>query len=213
MNFWKKLNNRSRILLLLLVSLVLLNTIVLLTTHNLRSFSGSFASMLNDRLVPIAEIGQIQEYVYKNRLHLEHMIFRNDSPALERKITENNRLLDSTFHEFAKSHFTDEEGIHARYFLLALKQYRKDEQQVLNLLAQKKQVKAERLFEGESNLSFQQIINELHLLSGIQISVGKLLYEHADDKIQLIKLVAYFSLAVSIVVAAQTLKVLGIKPS
>ena len=117
MNFWKKLNNRNRILVLLLVSLVLLNTIVLLTTHNLRSFSGSFASMLNDRLVPSAEIGQIQEYAYKNRLHLEHLVFRNNSPAIENKLAENNRLLDSTFHEFAKTYFTDEEWIHAGVFL------------------------------------------------------------------------------------------------
>lgn len=199
-------------MVLLLASLVLLNTIVLVTTQNLRSFSGSFASMLNDRLVPSADIGMIQEYAYKNRLLLEHLIFREDASGLLQRIEKNNQQLDSTFSKFAKSHFTDEESIHARYFLHALKRYRGHEQHVLQLLQQGQQGAAEALFEGQSNLAFQEMINELHFLSGIQLSVGKLLYEHSEDNIQLIKLVAYFSLGVSLIVASQLLKVLGIKP-
>ena len=212
MKFWKKLNNRTRILVLLLASLVLLNTIVLVTTHNLKAFSGSFASILNDRLVPSTDITRIQEYAYKNRLLLEHLIFRDDNPELEKRIEENNRLLNNTFDKFARTHFTDEESVHAEYFLQALTRYKKDEQQILLLLKQNKQASAEKLYEGESSQAFQSMINELHVLSGIQLSVGKLLYEHSEDKIQLIKMVAYFSLGVSLVVAAQTLKVLGIKP-
>ena len=212
MLFWKNLNNRGRILVLLLASLVLLNTIVLVTTHNLKDFSGSFASMLNDRLVPSTDITHIQEYAYKNRLLLEHAIFRGDTPVLKKKIGENNLLLDKTFNKFARTHFTDEESIHAKYFLQALKRYRKDEQQILSLLKQGKQAEAEQLLRVESSQAFQLMIHELHLLSSIQLSVGKLLYEHSEDKIQLIKMVAYFSMVVSLVVAAQTLKLLGIKP-
>ena len=212
MKVWKRLNNRSRILVLLLGSLVLLNLIVVVTTYSLKSFSGSFASMLNDRLIPSAEIGQLQEYVYKNRLYLEDYIFHNTRKNIPSEIKRNNVLLDSTFSLYRKSYFTEEESIHAQEFLGALRLYRQDEQAVLRLLEEGKKEEAEQLFDGRSTQAFQAMINELHSLSGIQLSVGKVLYEHADETISLIKMVAYFSLFVSLIIAAQLLKVLGIRP-
>lgn len=212
MRFWKRLNNRSRILVLLLGSLVLLNTIVVVTTYSLKSFSGSFASMLHDRLIPSAEIGQLQEYGYKNRLYLEDFIFHDTRKNIPLEIKKNNALLDSTFALYRKSHFTDEESLHAAAFIEALSLYRQYEQEVLNLLAEGRKQEAEQLFEGKSNEAFISMTNELHLLSGIQLRVGHVLYQHADDSISLIKLVAYFSLFLSLIIAAQLLKVLGITP-
>lgn len=212
MKFWKRLNNRSRILVLLLTSLVLLNTIVLVTTHSLKSFSTSFASMLNDRLIPSAEIAQMQEYAYKNRLYLEDFIFHDTRKNIPEEMRKNNLLLDSTFTAYKHSYFTEEENRHAREFTTALRLYRENEQEVLGLLDKGKKQAAEQHFEGSSHQAFQVMINELHLLAGIQLSVGRGLYHHADDTIRLVRLVAYISLVLSLIIAAQLLKVLGIRP-
>lgn len=212
MEFWKRLNNRGRILLLLLASLVLLNVIVLVTTYNLKSFSGSIASMLNDRLVPSTDIANIQEFCYKNRLFLEDLIFRKKRANIPEQIARNNQLLDSTFVKYQHTYFTAEETEHALQFRKALKEYRTYEQEILKLLDEGKQEEAEELFTEKSNQSFQAMIQELHLLSGIQIMVGRLLYKNADENIKSIKMVAYTSLCISLLVAIQLLKVLGIKP-
>lgn len=212
MKFWKRLNNRSRILVLLLTSLVLLNTIVLVTTHSLESFSTSFASMLNDRLIPSAEIAQMQEYAYKNRLYLEDYIFHDTRKNIPEEMRKNNLLLDSTFTAYKHSYFTEEENRHVREFTAALRLYRENEQEVLGLLDKNKKLPAEQHFEGSSHQAFQAMINELHLLAGIQLSVGRGLYHHADDTIRMVRLVAYISLVLSLIIAAQLLKVLGIRP-
>lgn len=209
---WKRLNNRSRILVLLLASLVLLNAIVLVTTYSLKSFSGSIASMLNDRLIPSSEISQIQEYCYKNQLFLEDLVFRNSREKIPEQIAENNRQLDKVFEEYRNTYFTEEEDEHARQFILALHEYRKYEGQILQLHGQGKLEAAEQLFTKDSSRMFDAMIRELHLLSGIQLNVGRLLYQDADADIRFIKLVTYTSLFLSLVVAAQLLKVLGIKP-
>lgn len=212
MRFWKRLNNRSRILVLLLALLVLLNSIVLVTTYNLKSFSGSFASMLNDRLIPSTDIAHIQEHCFKNRLFLEDMVFSHKHNHVAKKIGRYNQRIDSTYKKYQHTYFTKEERAHANKFLEALQEYRGDEQRILKFLEQGDKQKAEALFEGESQQAFQRMIQELNLLSGIQLSVGQLLYEHAGDNIRLIKLVAYFSLFISLIIVAQLLKVLGIKP-
>lgn len=212
MKVWKSLNNRSRILVLLLGSLVLLNTIVVVTTYNLKSFSGYVASMLNDRLIPSAEIAQMQEYAYKNRLSLEDYIFHETRKNIPLKIEKNNALLDSTLSAYKHSYFTEEENLHARVFAEALQSYREDEQEILSYVRQGKKEAAEQLFDGKSNQAFQSVINELHQLAGIQLTVGRGLYKDADDTIRLIKMIAYFSLFVSLIIAAQLLKVLGITP-
>lgn len=210
--FWKKLNNRSRILVLLLASLVLLNSIVLVTTYNLKSFSGSFSSMLNDRLIPSAEIAQIQEYCYKNQMYLEDLFFRNSLDQVPEKIEANNQLLDEVFEEYRNTYFTKEEGVHAQQFTQALEKYRDYETQILQLHRQGELEEAEKLFVSECSRTFDVMIQELHLLSGIQLTVGRLLYQHADYNIRIIKFVAYASLVLSLFVTAQLLKVLGIKP-
>lgn len=214
MHFWKNLNNRGRILLLLMVSLVLLNLIVVVTTYNLKSLSKSFTSILDDRLVPSTDLALIQGYCYQNRLYLEGDLLRQESTSLAKtKIELNNQLIDSTLHKYKKTFFTDEEGTHVARLTEALQQYRHYEQNILGMIQQDDYAQARQLFLGESQQAFQEQIDELHQLSGIQLTAGQTLYEHTGHSILIIKTIAYFSLCISIVLAAQVLKVLGVKPT
>lgn len=213
MKYWKNLNNRGRILLLLMVSLVLLNTIVVVTTYNLKQLSESFSSLLNDRLIPSTEIALIQGFCYQNRLDLEDMIFNKSPERLKRHIQENNKMIDSTLVAYRHSYFTEEETGHAENFTQALGEYRQYEAQILQLLASDQQDGAEEIFYGASQQAFMSMISELHQLSDIQLKVGKTLHAHTAHTILVIKLVAYCSLCISVFLAARLLGVLGIKPN
>jgi hypothetical protein len=213
MQFWKNLNNKGRILLLLLVSLVLLNTIVLVTTHTLKRLSHSFTSMLNDRLVPSTDLALLQGYCYQNRLYLEDLVYHQQPERLMAKIAENNRLIDSTFSGYRKTYFTAEESEHADAFVLALAKYRQYEQEIMVLQAPEKAEEASALFYGSSEQAFERVIDELHQLSGIQLSVGKSLHEHTGSSLFLLRAVAYCSLCISLIVAVHLFRVLGIKPN
>lgn len=214
MHFWKNLNNRGRILLLLMVSLVLLNLIVVLTTYNLKRLSESFTSILDDRLVPSTDLALIQGYCYQNRLYLEGDLLRQASPSLAKaSINSNNQQIDSTLHKYNKTFFTDEEGTHVARFTEALQQYRQQEQKIIRMIYQDDYENARQLFLGESQQAFQEQIDELQQLFGIQLTAGQTLYEHTSHTILIIKTIAYFSLCISIILAAQVLKVLGIRPT
>ncbi len=213
MQFWKNLNNRGRILLLLMISLVLLNLIVIVTTYNLKGLSKNFTSILEDRLVPSTDLALIQGFCYQNRLYLEGNLVLKESPAISSAlIVKNNQQIDSTLSKYKQTYFTKEEGAHVARFSKGLQQYRRHEQEIQQLLSNNDYETARLYFFGASEEAFQEMIEELHLLSGLQLSVGKTLYEYTGHTILLIKTVAYFSLCISIVVAAQVLKVLGIRP-
>lgn len=212
MQFWKNLNNRGKILLLLMISLVLLNTIVLVTTYNLKQLSTSFASILNDRLIPSTDIALIQSLCYENRLYLEDDLVNQNSPEkVQAEIKENNRLIDQTLDKYRLTYFTDEESQHTAQFIKLLQEYRRYELEVQELLAHNEYAAAKEIFYGSSRKAFLHMVEELHQLSGIQVAVGQTLYEHTGSTIQLIRLVAYCSLCISLVVAAHLLMVLGIK--
>jgi hypothetical protein len=213
MLYWKNLNNRGRILLLLMVSLILLNIIVVVTTYNLKRLSESFSSILNDRLLPSTEIALIQGYCYQNRLDLEDMVFNKSPERLKLHIQKNNRLIDSTFLAYRQSYFTEEETGHATQFKKALGEYRQHEARILQLLSINQAEQAKEVFYGNSQRAFAGMITELHQLSGIQLKVGKNLHAETGQNILVIKLVAYCSLCLSIFLAARLLGVLGIKPN
>ncbi|AHM58918.1 hypothetical protein D770_03255 [Flammeovirgaceae bacterium 311] len=213
MLYWKNLNNRGRILLLLMISLVLLNIIVVVTTFNLKKLSESVASIMNDRLIPSTEIALIQGYCYQNRLDLEDLIFNKSPDRLRLHIQENNKKIDSTVVAYRHSYFTEEEMGHVTQFSKALREYRQHEEQIQQLLNHDQIEEAKDLFYGNSQQAFVSMIQELHQLSDLQIRVGRTLQAQTDHNILVIKLVAYCSLCLSIFLAARLLGVLGIKPN
>src|SRR5690606_18796120 len=103
-----RLSNREKITVYFLAILVLLNIVTIIYTHNLKSVSEDFKSMLDDRLVPSYDISKIQEGFYKNRLNLEALIFKVDTNNnyLLKRILENNQAIDSIILKFSKTKLT-----------------------------------------------------------------------------------------------------------
>lgn len=208
-----KLSNREKIVVYFLGILVLLNIVSVIYTHNLKSVSEDFKSMLDDRLVPSYDISQIQEGFYKNRLNLEALIFKVDTNNhyLHEKITENNTQIDSVISKFSKTKLTEKEAFDLANLREKIANYRSLEANIEALYQKGEIVEAQELFRDRGLNSFQALNMELHELSDLQIEVGGELYRHTRDNINTINLVSYFSIAVAIVLAISMFKVLGIK--
>lgn len=207
-----KLSNREKIILYFLTILVLLNLVTVIYTHNLKSVSEDFKSMLDDRLVPSYDISHIQESFYKNRLNLEALIFKVDTNNyLHERIKENNTYIDSVISKFSKTKLTEQEAFDLETLRTKMAGYRSLEGEIELLYQEGKVREAQTLFRDKGLNSFQTLNDELHELSDLQVEVGTELYQHTRDNISTINLVSYFSIAVAILLAVSMFKVLGIK--
>lgn len=208
-----KLSNREKIIVYFLAILVLLNLVTIVFTHNLKSVSEDFKSMLDDRLVPSYDISKIQEGFYKNRLHLEALIFRVDTnnSYLHKRILENNQTIDSIILKFSKTKLTEKEAMELASLRTKIEDYRSLESKIEDLYQSNKVSVAQDLFRKQGLDLFQTLNNELHNLSGLQVEVGGDLYRDTRDTLVTINLISYFSIAVAIFLAISMFKVLDIK--
>ena len=213
MNILPKLSNREKIILYFLTILILLNLVTVVYTHNLKSVSEDFRSMLDDRLVPSYDISQIQESFYKNRLHLEALIFQaeGNDDTLHDRLLENNAYIDSVISKFSKTKLTEKEAFDLEALRKKMAGYRLLESEIETLYRRGNVEEAQALFRNKGLSSFQALNEELHDLSDLQVEVGSELYRHTRDNISTINLVSYFSMGVAIVLAISMFKVLGIK--
>lgn len=208
-----KLSNREKIIVYFLTILVLLNLVTIIYTHNLKSVSEDFKSMLDDRLVPSYDISKIQEGFYKNRISLETLIFKVDTNNnyLHEKILQNNQAIDSIVLKFSKTKLTEKEALELASLRKKMADYRSLESRIGNLYQKGEISVAQQLFRNQGLDSFQTLNDELNNLSGLQVEVGGALYRDTRDSLATIKLISYFSIAVAIFLAISMFKVLDIK--
>lgn len=213
MRRFPRFSNREKIIIYFLAILVLLNLVTVIYTHNLKSVSEDFKSMLDDRLVPSYDISQIQEGFYKNRLLLEALIFKVDTNNhyLHDRILENNNHIDSVISKFSKTKLTEKEAFDLAALREKITSYRSLEGRIELLYQQGKIQEAQELFRSKGLGLFQALNDELHKLSDLQVEVGGALYQHTRDNLNTINLISYFSIAVAIFLAISMFKVLGIK--
>lgn len=208
-----KFSNREKIVVYFLAILILLNITTLVYTHNLRAVSDDFKSMLDDRLVPSADISKIQEGFYKNRLNIEELIFKFDSSNqnINARIFRNKQIIDSVLQKYSKTKLTRKEASELATLKKRIKDYRHIESEIQNYFYEGEVEVAKRLFRKDGLQQFQLLTEELHKLADLQIEVGSNLYKDAKDKLGTINLVSYLSIGVAIFVAVNMFKVLGIK--
>lgn len=208
-----KLSNREKIIVYFLAILVLLNLVTIIYTHNLKSVSEDFKSMLDDRLVPSYDISKIQEGFYKNRISLEALIFKVDTNNnyLHEKILQSNQAIDSIVLKFSKTKLTEKEALELASLRKKMADYRSLESRIGNLYQKGDISVAQQLFRNQGLDSFQTLNDELNNLSGLQVEVGGALYRETRDSLATIKLISYFSIAVAIFLAISMFKVLDIK--
>lgn len=210
MSLIPSLSNREKIILSFLVLLVLLNGLTILVSRNLSGFSYSFQSMLEDRLIPSSDLSKIREEFYKNRLYLEEMIFLPDwrDHNLVQKILVNNQEINQIVLKYSKTSLTPSEKASLEKFNRQLEDYRSLEQQVISFVQHDSLEKARQLFLDQSMTTFENLLTTMRDLNNIQVQEGASLYHKAEKMVNTIQLIAYFSIALALMITVNMLKVL-----
>ncbi len=213
MKFIWQLSNQEKIMLSFLVLLVLLNGIIILVSRNLSGLSYSFRSMLEDRLIPAADLSNIQEEMYTNRFLVEKMMYMYDAeaPELVGQIQRNNQDIDQTIMKYAKTYLTTDETSALEKFKEQIQVYQQLEKQVINLLKEHQTDAAEQLYLNQSLQAFENLQRTMHILREIQVEVGKNLYHDARHLVSIIQFVGYLSIAIALVTTVNLLKILRIR--
>ncbi len=207
------MSNREKIIFSFLLILIVVNVLTLVITYSLGSFSSSFQSILNDRLVPASDISKIQELYYKNRLKVEELIFQVD-PADHNQIAQisvNNQKISQILKKYMLTHLTEDEAFKLDKLKSEMKNYRALELLILKEYTAGNTKKAQELFLTNSLSEFNDMLNLLHNLAEIQLVVGEKLYHEALNSVSVIKVTTYMSIAVAILLTLNMLKVLDIK--
>lgn len=209
----KSLSNREKIIFSFLLILIVVNLLTVVITHSLGSFSTSFRSMLDDRLVPSSDISKIQERFYQNRLKIEELIFMVDSSrsGQEEDIRQNNAEIDRILKKYLLTHLTEEEEYNLTIFREELKNYRRIELKIMAAFEAGEVEDAREIFLSNSLMAFNKMLDLLHHLADIQLEVGEELYHNAVNNIKVINLTSYLSIAVAVLLTLNMLKVLDIK--
>lgn len=209
----KSLSNREKIIFSFLLILIVVNLLTVVITHSLGSFSTSFRSMLDDRLVPSSDISKIQERFYQNRLKIEELIFMVDSSrsGQEKDIRQNNAEIDRILKKYLLTHLTEEEEYNLTIFREELKNYRRIELKIMAAFEAGEVEDAREIFLSNSLMAFNKMLDLLHHLADIQLEVGEELYHNAVNNIRVINLTSYLSIAVAVLLTLNMLKVLDIK--
>ncbi len=210
MSLIPSLSNREKIILSFLVLLVLLNGLTILVSRNLSGFSYSFQSMLEDRLIPSSDLSKIREEFYKNRLYLEEMIFLPEWRDLNlmQKILVNNQEINQILMKYSKTSLTSIEAASLEKFNRQLEDYRSLEQQVINFVEHDSLEKARLLFLAQSMTAFENLLVTMRDLNNIQVQEGASLYHKSEKMVNTIQMIAYFSIALALMITVNMLKVL-----
>lgn len=213
MRILKDFTNREKIIFSFLIILILINAITIVYINSLTSFSNSFRSMLDDRLVPASDISKINELLYKNRLMLEELVFKVEAhdKSYKSSIRNNNFQIDSIIYKYSHTHLTLEERTDYHNFLKKHIDYQKLEDFIIDTYQQKDVPNAQELFVNVSGESFRNMLLDLNKLAAIQVEVGENLYQDSTSKINIIRLVSYLSIAIAIFVTMFFLKTIGMR--
>ncbi len=212
MRLIRHLNNREKMMLSFLVLLIVLNGLTILVSRNLGGFSLSFKSMLEDRLIPSYDLGNMEERLYKNRLVLSErlVLFPSEKPLVQ-QMESNDADIDQVTLKYAETYLTADEAQVFEQFKRQLKAYRKLEQQMIHL-AEKGDTQAAKTIYLEQGLpAFDHLLSTIRKLKNIQVKVGEELYREAGRRINILQLIGYLSLAIALMLTVYMLKVLQFK--
>jgi len=214
MGLFSRLTNRERIIISFLVVLVLLNALTIITSRNLSGFSDDFKSMLEDRLIPASDLSKIQERLYRNRINLEELVFMSGFESKDHLIQElkvNHTAIDSIKARYANTYLTEDEVHSLHDFNQLIDHHREIENKIIKYLQRENQEAASNMYLEQSGSPFEELMETIRSLDRIQLSVGEDLYQHAERKVKIIQVFAYLSIAITLMITLNMLKVLRYK--
>ncbi|NUN99640.1 MAG: MCP four helix bundle domain-containing protein [Saprospiraceae bacterium] len=168
---------------------------------NIADINSSFCSIYDDRLLPATYVFHLTNHLYQKRLILEHQLHHHDTLAIaeaKRRIAIHNAAMDTLIEDFESTYLVESEG----RLLVDFKQELKD----YNLL-EKKLLESSQLRlppdEDPAGLIplFEANLEELTLLSQVQIDVGRAMRDDSMRMLANTKVLTMLEAALIVIIA------------
>lgn len=173
------IQQKFKIALLLLVVLVLVLVKNIIDRNNVSKLGNSFSSVYEDRLLVESYIYELSDHLYRKKIMVDDCRSTEHFLALKKRITTHNIAIDTIVDDYARTKLTEAESFYFQAFQNNIADMKELEASYLNqqsidsLLAQD-------ALRTKMDEQFNAALRNLHQLSSIQISEGKLLQESSQ---------------------------------
>jgi hypothetical protein len=184
--------------LLLSAIFVLLFVKNMLDNKNVAQLGTSFSSVYEDRLLVESYIYRMSEHLFRKRIMIDSAATRVSALEIMPLIAKYNEAIKTMLTAYENTRLTEAETIHFENFKANVRTLTELEDTYFQLMARGGKAEAAK---NILNAQFNQASRNLDLLSGIQISEGKLLNEHSQKIVAGSSILTQFEIGILVAVA------------
>jgi hypothetical protein len=165
-----------------------------------------FNALFSKKLIPAMDISHLLELQFQNRFHLEEYLTGLSLESQVQLLDEmhrNNRTIDSLLGAYIGnfSGMETEEVRDLKEFLLAHRNYRKEENYILNLHGAGNEQQAISRFRMEASIKFQQAVAPMKKFEEVEVRLGRQILEEVKEKAQTISWILFAAMICAIMLA------------
>lgn len=171
-----------------------------------KSLERKFDNLFSRKLIPAMDISRMLELQYQNRFHLEEYLTGlslEDQVNLLNDMHRNNRSIDSLVDVYLGgfSNMDREEVLDLKEFLLMHRNYRKEENYIINLHGSGNDSLAMARYRWESSIKFQQAVAPMKKFEQVEIRLGQAILAEVKDEATLISWVLFSAIIGAVLLA------------
>lgn len=189
------INQKHKIALLLVIVLGAILLTNIMERNNVSALDKSFSSMYEDRLLPATYIFNITDHLYQKRLLWENKTANGISNS--EQLMDHNTAIYCLLEDFENTFLVAEEKKALENFKTDLHRYNLSEAELIRL-AEEADITAEDKMKLNNEL--HALMNDLNLLSTIQVETAKELKSESRSTIDSNTILSHFEIAMLIVV-------------
>lgn len=171
-----------------------------------KSLERKFDALFSRKLIPAMDISQMLELQFQNRFHLEEYLTQlslEDQVELLNDMQKNNHAIDSLVDVYLSgfSNMDGEEIQDLKEFLQMHRNYRKEENYIINLHGAGNDSLAAARYRWESSIKFQQAVTPMKKFEQVEIKLSKAILEEVKAEASIISWVLFAVMIVAVLLA------------
>ena len=171
-----------------------------------KSLERKFDALFSRKLIPAMDISRMLELQFQNRFHLEEYLTGlslEDQVEVLNDMQKNNRAIDSLVDVYLSgfSNMDREEILDLKEFLLMHRNYRKEENYIINLHGAGNDSLAEARYRWESSIKFQQAVTPMKKFEQVEIKLSQAILEEVKAEARIISWVLFAVMIAAVLLA------------
>jgi hypothetical protein len=194
------IQRKIRLAIALAIMMLLIILLSLWESYNVNKISKSFRSIYEDRLIPAVDLYLISGHFQNKRNKLVSFLFTDKISVEEIKyvLSLENKQLDTLINKYQKTYLVKAETNHLQNLKKNLKIFERDELLLINASLENKEF-ARNLYLNTSINFYENIHQDLILLTQVQTQIGKELLAESRKSQSSSSLISQLQIVVAII--------------